>query len=480
MRDCQIQISGISLLSVVSVEMYKCVNEHGFIKIKGTIEDKNEATFIQKFTQEEHARVDIVDEEGSSCTIFCGVVTQLEVKSAGYEKTIEIEIMGATFLMDCSANTKSFQDKSMTYDAIFDVIDAKYIGARCMTQEGNKEIGDVIVQYKESDWEFAKRLASHFNQPIVPLWKSGKIVYSVGIVESSMVSAIKEEHYKVNTRKSDYYFNKENGLDEYSMEDAKSYEIVSRDFVELGDAVAFHGKTLYVYEIKSKYVGEELLHTYSLRTESGFKLVKRFNMSLIGASLDASILSVQKDTVKIHISVDASQDEGSAKWFPYSTVYSSADGTGWYCMPEPGDKVRLYFPNEKEAEGYVISSINVGGSEGASSGGTQGGAAGGSAPRNNPDNKSISNKYNKQIELTPTSITMTNNAGLSVCLDDEEGITIVSNKKVSIIADEDIMMVSSAGQLNVMASDSIVLSQGTSKMTLQDDVILEGAKFLVQ
>jgi hypothetical protein len=237
--------------------------------------------------------------------------------------------------------------------------------------------------------------------------------------------------------------------------------------LELGEAVTFQGKNLFVYEIQSRYSGEELLHTYTLRTENGFKLVKKYNKNLIGASLDASILAVQRDTVKLQLNVDETQDEQTAKWIAYSTVYSSADGTGWYCMPEKGDKVRLYFPNEKEEEGYVISSIHVG-------------TASGSSSRSNPDHKSISNKYNKQIELTPTSITMTNNNGLSVCLDDEEGIFIVSNKQVSIAADEDLMVSSTTGKLDLKATDSIVLSQGNSRLTLKDDVILEGAKFLVQ
>ena len=51
---------------------------------------------------------------------------------------------------------------------------------------------------------------------------------------------------------------------------------------------------------------------------------------------------------------------GGARWFPYATVYSSGDGTGWYCMPEIGDKIRLYFPTEKEQDAYVISAYHEG------------------------------------------------------------------------------------------------------------------------
>ena len=63
--------------------------------------------------------------------------------------------------------------------------------------------------------------------------------------------------------------------------------------------------------------------------------------------------------VKINLEIDGNQDEGTARWFPYSTVYSSPDGTGWYCMPEVGDAIRLYFPDNEEKNAYAISSVNL-------------------------------------------------------------------------------------------------------------------------
>lgn len=467
MRDWHIQVAGINMISVLDVEVYKGVNEHGYAKVKGVIDSQNEDALVQAFKQSTYTQVVILDEDKSARVLFCGMITEFEIESEGFSKTVEVKMVGATYFMDCIVKTKSFQDKAMTYEELFQNVNNSYGAARCFMEQGEKPIGDMIAQYKETDWTFAKRLASHFNQPIIPYWMMGKIIYSVGLQKNGKTTTIADCPYKLQTRKDEYFYNISNGLKGYALEDADTYEIKTRDLLELGEAVIFRGKTLYVYEVKSKYVGDELVHTCILRTENGFKTVKKYNMNLIGASLDASILAVQRDTVKIHINVDATQDEGSAKWFPYSTVYSSADGTGWYCMPEKGDKVRLYFPNEKEEEGYVISSINVG-------------SSGGEGPRSNPDNKSISNKYNKQIELTPTTITMTNNAGLTVCLDDEEGISIISNKQVSIMAQEDLIMMSTAGQVNINASESIVMSQGGSTLTLKDDVILEGGKFLVQ
>ncbi len=59
----------------------------------------------------------------------------------------------------------------------------------------------------------------------------------------------------------------------------------------------------------------------------------------------------------------------------------------WYCMPEKGDSVRLYFPNENEAEAYVNSSVNEQSSN--------------SSARSNPDEKSIKNKQGKEVLFQP-------------------------------------------------------------------------------
>ena len=67
--------------------------------------------------------------------------------------------------------------------------------------------------------------------------------------------------------------------------------------------------------------------------------------------------TVRADVVRVSLRTDARKETG--KWFSFSTVYSSPDGSGWYCMPEPGDEIRLYFPTEQEKHGYVISAVHL-------------------------------------------------------------------------------------------------------------------------
>ena len=160
------------------------------------------------------------------------------------------------------------------------------------------------------------------------------------------------------------------------------------------------------------------------------------------------------------MSVQAEGMQDSCGWFAYSTVYSSPDGTGWYCMPEIADSVRLYFPTEKEKHGYVISAVHVSGGSG----------------RSDPDQKSLRSKYGKEVLFTPTSITMTNNKGMSVVIDDEEGVSILSDKQISISSKEEIQIASKEQSIHLMSPEKISFQQGDTQFEMTDRVRMEGSR----
>ena len=82
--------------------------------------------------------------------------------------------------------------------------------------------------------------------------------------------------------------------------------------------------------------------------------------------------------------------------------------------------------------------------------------------------------------MTPTTIVMTNNNGMSITLDDEEGISIVSDKKISIQSEDEIDILSTNAAINVNAEEQIVLSQNSSKITMKDSITVEGSKVYMQ
>ena len=165
--------------------------------------------------------------------------------------------------------------------------------------------------------------------------------------------------------------------------------------------------------------------------------------------------------MKISISEDENKENTGERWFPFSTVYSSSDGAGWYCMPEAGDKIRLYLPSYNEADAYVCSAVHENDEEGI---------------RTNPEFKIWRNKYGKEIRLTPDSILLTNNKGNSVELSDKRGIQIKSSGSMYLKAGGRMQISSENAGIEMSASSRIRIQQGEAEMLLQDGVQVTGAK----
>ena len=165
---------------------------------------------------------------------------------------------------------------------------------------------------------------------------------------------------------------------------------------------------LYISKIKTIFDGSELYHIYYMKSKNGFKVPKDYSINLLGASLEANITNVKSDVLQIEVLEDENKGKCGARWFPYSTVYSTPDGTGWYSMPEINDRVRLYMPTEDEAGAYVISSTHLEVKEENKNEDI------GDNIRVNPDYKSIMNKQGKEVLFTPNTLLITNNKGMSI------------------------------------------------------------------
>ncbi len=90
--------------------------------------------------------------------------------------------------------------------------------------------------------------------------------------------------------------------------------------------------------------------------------------------------------------------------------------------------------------------------------------------RQNPEHKSFKTKYGKEILFTPDSILITNNQGMMVEMNDAEGITITSDKDIAIQAEGDMTIASGSDSLLVAAENTVQVKQGSTTMTLSDDI----------
>ena len=447
MRDELIKVKPFEFLDYLEIRGSQAFGRHGTLKIKGHILAGKEQEYVSLMTEETWVHVDTVTYDGLTKHVFKGILLDADIEKVGGICVLTLELATGSFLMDTAGHIRSFQDDGITYDLMLDTVTEEYRGsAFVMTAGQGSTIPGFVLQYNETDWEFAKRLASHFKTDIYPdsAYEGAKIYF--GEPDAGAGARIDTNEYAV-IRRNDR---------------SLCYTVRLRELYHLGEPLQFNGMPVWVAGIETELDGSELYHTYHLVRRNGIRTEEQYNDKCTGASLTGTVTAVEKDRVQVELEKDENKDRAGKRWFPYATPYSSPDGTGWYCMPETGDRIRLRVPSDHEEEAYVMNSVHLPSADGSE--------------RQNPDFKSIMNRQGKEILLTPKSLVMTNNAGMSIEILDDEGIRILSDKDITISAADSIEITSASSKLELYAKENLLLQQGDTKMTMDGKMRVSGAR----
>lgn len=459
MREEGIAIQPFEQMRIDTYEGQKQVNEHAYVRLAGMIPFDKKEEYEKLGREEAWVQVIAATEEGT-CILFYGVTTEMRLEVANGTCRMELVLRSGSSLMDKARRVRSFQSEKLTYADLLETCGQGTMKAvKIMTEAKGKETGQFLMQYMETDWEFIKRLASMNGTVVVADCSTKGKKYYFGLPERKAVALEDAVEYKTQCDMEEYRQKKARGM-EITPADTTSYLWESREIYELGDWGMLGGQKLVIWKIETRMKGSMLYHIYDMRPMPGLPEPAWHNPYISGVTLFGRVRDVSGEKVQIEISGDENKENAGACWFTYATVYSSADGTGWYCMPELGDQVRLHFPTEKETEAYVASAYHEEKAE----------------LRKNPEVKFWRNKEGKEIRLAPGNILLTNNNGTYIELSDSDGVKIVSEGSVSLRAGGSLNISSSNSSIVLSAPKKIRLKQGDTEMNLGGDVNLSGAQ----
>lgn len=461
-----ITVSGYDFEKIIELKIVREINEHAKLKIRGIISEENEDKYVEEANDKSFINISVNDNENNIKNLFQGIVTDISIDTQNNVRILEIEALSRTYLMDIKKMVRTFQDENYTYMDVINILNNENGNVLAMDNiTDDKKIDKLIVQYKETDWELIKRLASHFNAGLIPECQLDGTKYIIGMRKDGISYSLDEFNYSIKKSIQEYKEKYENGIETLNDMNLISYEITTNKMLNLCEAVNFNGKNLYVYKAIIEICDSEFINKYVLRDEKGMKIQKRYNDKLIGLSLKGNILDTKNDVVKIKLDIDSTQNKDTAKWFPYSTVYSSEDGTGWYCMPEVGDAIRLYFPDNEEKNAYAISSVNLKSSN--------------SKKRSDPSVKNIGTKYGKQLVMKPGAVEIIGGNNLLMRMTDDGGIEIKSDKKIILEAQDDIEIKGKA-KVSIKGDEGVDLTQNSANLAIKDDVKMTGGKVKIE
>lgn len=463
MREQWIHVHPFPMLDILSYQGQQCVNEHGWVSFSGHIAQEQERHCLAVAQQENPIiQISISGENGERSLLFAGVLTEMKISTENELRVLSATVMTGSYLMDLNPHIRSFQSPSLTYRSVINVLAQRYQSATVsMNIGGDVLISSLILQYNETDWTFAKRMASHFHEVLIPNGQAGYPSFDFGLSSQAPSKHIMSKTYCMSKHIGRRQYNQHNGVVGQSELDMTCYRHKSRDVYILGECLIFNHQPLYICAIVTELEGSELYHTYTLVPKAGLMVPQQYNLEQIGSSLAGKVTAVEKAVVQISMDEDENKNAG-VRWFPYSTVYSTPDGTGWYCMPEVGDSIRLHIPSEHEEDAYVANSVHLPLLTGDE--------------RSDPNFKSIMNKQRKEVLFTPGSLLLTNNAGMSIELSDREGIIILSDKGIRIQSDASVDITSTTSTLSVTAPQRLTFRQGNTEMDMRQKLMLKGAQ----
>lgn len=465
MKDYQkIITSPIQFLTIGRFEIIQELNEHAVLGISGLIDERDEEDYLEQLEQETWMLIEAEDSNGQKEVLFHGLADSFVLEHGGGGTVLSMECLSGTCLLDDVPRFRTYQQENKAYSDIIDYINGQYKDAQ--TAIGRQEVGPLpglVLQNHETDWEFLKRLASRAGGFLAAACHLKGSRYYWGMPELGHHDTGTGTKYTLSKHMEEHRKKTAAGIPLFPS-DSLALTFDSREICRLGDTVLIQGQDLSVSAIRTRYQGGECVHTYSLRTINGLKSVRVPCYSLAGASFTAKVIAVREDQVQVRVDEDGNEEPGNTRWFPYSTPYSSADGSGWYCMPEIGDEVRLHMPSAKEEDAYVISAVHLK-SE---------------TSRQDPNCKSVKNRHGKEILFTPEALILTNNDGLRIELRDGQGIVISSSKEILISSEDKISVSSNSSSVTIAGNELVEIRQGGTSLVLRKDISFSGGEFQMQ
>lgn len=377
------------VISIDELNIIQSPNCHGQLYLSAVLNsEKKEEVFYE-------APEDITVfylEDGQEKILFKGMITDSSMKRTGNHMLLKLKACDATYLLDTKRKTRSFQDTARTNHSVISEIMEEYPGCICIKNLPEEAIGQIWFQYEETDWEFLCRFLSRYTDSLYADATFNTARFQAGLSAQDISVEWDTLPYRMGKNLESYDRLSGNGFNDVMPQQFVEYYIDSYELHTLGSRLTYKGMQWYISRLERVLKEGLLVNTYELKRKEGMLMLRQYNRRITGISADGKITKVNRDKVRVTINGDMTTEQGTY-WFPFSTVAASADGSGWYSMPEEGDSIRVYFPTNDEKEGYVItkhdshtppaapagSGSNSGGSGGSGgSSGSSGGSGGGS------------------------------------------------------------------------------------------------------
>ena len=459
-----IKIDGVEFLQILQIEINHLANEFAHARLTLQVDEEKGKKFLEQANAD---KIKISAQINKKDTVlFQGYISNLSLNHTIDEDILTVDLLDAACMLDWKRETCSFQKLTDKYEEVLKTA-VKDSGGKIQLKVTDKAIEKMIVRLNETSWQFIKRLASHFNAMVFTDITAEKPLVTIGLPESKQTVEIEDAQVIYNFEDAQFQF-----INANETLKAKGAKVIAEDFasvsvgglykyLNIADTVKLNKKEYRVKSVNFKLVDTVLTASYTLVGKTAFFVPIEPQKNIYGRVFRAQVKKVEKDKIQAHlIDVDEKYTEGTT-WFPFATAYSSADGSGWYVMPEVDDYVRILMPSIDTSDAFALSSINT-------------------APLKEPKNKSLKAPGGREILLTDKGVEIiAEHQKTFIQLDKDKGINIVSAKDIVINADGNVSF-EAKGKIQMVSQKEITAQSGQSHVKiLSNQIDMGGSNIIV-
>lgn len=453
---------------ILSVDITHSPNSFGRCIIVGEMESAEAQKVSQRSDETIQTEV-VTSATGQPRLLFSGIIEDVFAEHDTQYARVTVKLLDTCKRLDVITHQRSYQNTSYTYGKLI---------KNCMAGEGSAEIsvtdkktGTLVVQYDETNWDFSMRMASQLGAPVVSDLRAAEPHLYVGLPPSDRTIDLTSPSFRFGKSiLSGAHAEQDNAL--RVSEDLSNMGLESYYYTFIGNYIQV-GESFYAVKSVSAQMidgiltmnygllpmGNEEPEAGSVPMVGGLTAPAVSNQNCSGKMFTGTVINVAGTKVQVQFSFDSGFS--GDHWFEYSTAYSSSD-QGWYCMPEVGDTVRVFFPSGSEGEAFAASSTPK--------------FAG-----NDPKDK-VWMAHGKFIQLTEDGITIScDGEEVEIILSCKERNAIIIKSKNNIVISAAQLLQASAN--NILIEANQLLQLGTDRAFINIDeghITLLGKEVIIE
>jgi len=440
-----IDIAHMPFVKIFDLSIKERISAHATAYVFGQLDDTADIGFILSLNAKSDFKITIKYsssvEELSPKLVFAGRLKDFELSFNAGKKFIKLNLISLSYNLDEKADTARFNNPSKKYMNIFKKIVEDIHNGVCLDhvlEPESKEQGGLIVKYRETDWQFLKRLASHAQTVISTKMEDDKIKIIVGFPNGG-VADLDGQLIKKN-----FHFGT----------DSTEYIVQSNEYHDLCGKVSFDGETCIITKKTIELREGIFVKIYALSPED-FTVPVEYNHLIAGAALKGKVTEIDSARPN-YVRVLLNDDYDGAKdseWIQVATVYSGeGEGIhGVHVMPEIGAEVSLYFPEAQEKLAYIASSFHP-----------------------EADNENLETHEVKQFDVLGNRFKMETEALKLHTKEDKMAFEMHKEEGISIVGNDSILMGSNGIELRLNSDLKITSEKEVEFKTNSSSVLLSG------